>query len=224
MTAMLPLVRNDSLIITFYAELLMTTLYFSPLSQHSRRVVSLLEEVGIPYEAKLVDMMKGEHVSAEFLAINPNHQVPTLVDGDLKLHESNTILRYLCAKHALVDWYPEDLTARAEVEQWLDWTQCRMSPAVVNIVFNRVFMGEKGDKSAIERGISTMKELNQILDQALEGKDFITGNKPTIADLALASNIFHLGLAKEIPTQSNIQAWYGRICKMEGFKKSLPNM
>ncbi len=221
---MLASVRNDSVVITFYPEPHMSTLYFSPLSQHSRRVVSLLEEAGIPYEPKLVDMMKGEFLSAEFIAINPNHQVPTLVDGDLKLHESHAILRYLCIKHDLLDWYPEGLAARAQVEQWLDWTQCRMSPAVVDIVFNRVFLAEKGDKTAIERGLNTMKELNLILDKALEGQDFITGGKPTIADLALASNIFHLGLAKEIPTLSNIQAWYGRMCEMEGFKKSLPNM
>ena len=125
----------------------MYLLYHFPQSQHARRVVSLLEEAGLEYELRHVAMDKGEHRSAAYLAINPNHQVPTLVDGDVTIHESNAILRYLCAKHRLNAWYPEDLPARAKVEQWLDWNQCRLSPAVVDIVLNSVFLGAAGDRA-----------------------------------------------------------------------------
>ena len=200
----------------------MYKLYLHPYSQHSRRVVSLLEETGLEYEPIPVDLANGEHMSAEYLAINPNHQVPTLIDGDIKLHESNAILRYLCAKHALTDWYPDDLPARAVVEQWLDWAQCRQGPAVINIVFNRVFLGDKGDQKAIESGLKQMVELSGILEKDLAGKVFLAGDKPTIADLAIASNLFQLGLAKEMPDSENIQGWYGRVCELEGYRKSLP--
>jgi glutathione S-transferase len=200
----------------------MYKLYLHPFSQHSRRVVSLLEEAGLEYEPIPVDLANGEHVSADYLAINPNHQVPTLVDGDIKLHESNAILRYLCVKHALTDWYPDDLPARAAVEQWLDWTQCRLGPAVVAIVFNRLFMGDKGDQEAIARGLEQMVELSDNLEKELAGKMFLAGDRPTIADLALASNLFQLGMAKEMPGSENIQGWYGRISELEGFRKSLP--
>lgn len=199
-------------------------LYFTPISQHSRRVVSLLEQENIPYEAQFVDMMKGEYLSEAFLAINPNHQVPVLVDGDLKIFESNAILRYICGKYQLEHWYPSDPVARARVDQWLDWTQCRLSPAVVDIVLNRVFMKEEGDVEAIDRGIKQMEELSSILEQALEGQPYLAGDQPTIADLALASNIFHLSLADEAPESNNIRAWYDRISSLEGFRKSLPDM
>ncbi len=202
----------------------MITLFHSPISQHSRRVVSLLEEANIPYDAKLVDMMKGEYLSPEFLAINPNHQVPTLIDGDIKIHESNAILRYLCNKHELTQWYPTDLANRAAVEQWLDWSQCQMSPAVVDIVLNKVFLQEKGDAAAIERGRGKMQELTAILDQHLAGQDFLCGQQATIADLALASNVFHLGLAEERPDTTSINDWYGRMSELKGFQKSLPKM
>ena len=201
----------------------MYKLYLHPYSQHSRRVVSLLEEAGLEYEPILVDLLNGEHTSVQFLAINPNHQVPTLVDGDIRLHESNAILRYLCAKHALTDWYPEDLPARASVEQWLDWAQCRFGPAVIDIVFNRVILGDKGDQAAIARGLKQMVELSDILEQHLEEKAFLAGDRPTIADLALASNLFQLGLANEVPDSKNIQGWYGRVSALEGFRKSLPS-
>jgi glutathione S-transferase len=91
----------------------MYILYHFPYSQHARRVVSLMEEAGLPYELRHVDMAKGAHRSAEYLAINPNHQVPTLIDGEIKLHESNAILRYLCVKHGLNAWYPQELPLRA---------------------------------------------------------------------------------------------------------------
>ena len=82
----------------------MYILYHFPYSQHARRVVSLLEAAHLPYTLHPINMAQGEHLSAAYLAINPNHQIPTLVDGDLKIHESNAILRYLCNKHGLADW------------------------------------------------------------------------------------------------------------------------
>lgn len=202
----------------------MITLYQFPYSQHSRRVVSLLEEAGIEYNNQTVNMMEGEHMSPAFLEINPNHQVPTLVDEDVKIHESNAILRYLCEKYELTNWYPKGLAERANVEQWLDWIQCQMSPSVVAIVFNTMFAGDKADQKAISDGQEKLLELSLILENALEGKAFLGGEVSTIADLALASNIFHLGLVKQIPESQNIQAWYQRISALEGFKKSLPEM
>src|SRR5262245_8386478 len=142
----------------------MYVLYHFPQSQHARRVVSLMEEAGLEYELRHVAMDKGAHRSPEYLAVNPNHQVPTLIDGGVKIHESNAILRYLCAKHRLTTWYPEDLPSLAKVEQWLDWNQCRLSPAVVDIVLNKVFLGAAGDRHAIERGLSRLAELWSTLE------------------------------------------------------------
>jgi glutathione S-transferase len=200
----------------------MYILYHYPSSQHARRVVSLLEAAGLPYELRHVDMANGEHLSAAYLAVNPNHQVPTLRDGELTIHESNAILRYLCQKHALTDWYPADLAHRARVDQWLDWNQCRLSPAVIDIVRNRVFLGEKGDMAAIARGEAKLKELGPILDAGLATHDYLAGAKPTIADLSVASNLFQLGLAKAAPAGERTAAWYRRMGAIEAFRKSLP--
>ncbi len=98
----------------------MYTLYHFPYSQHARRIVSLLEENNLPYQVRHVAMDTNEHLSAEFLNINPNHQVPILQEGDFYLSESNAILRYLCNKHELNNWYPHEAKARAKVDQWLD--------------------------------------------------------------------------------------------------------
>ena len=200
----------------------MYVLYFHPFSQHTRRVVALLEEAGLDYRTEIVDLQSGAHMAPDYLAINPNHQVPTLVDGDIKIHESNAILRYLCVKHGLDDWYPSDLKTRAAVEQWLDWGQCRLAPAVIDIVFNSLFAGPRADKAAIARGQERLAELAPMLEAALEGRDYLTGDQPTIADLAVWANVFHLTLAKAAPETPNIAAWLARMSARPACARALP--
>ena len=202
----------------------MYKLYHFPYSQHARRVHSLLAQADLPYELIHVAMDQEEYLSPNYIRLNPNHQIPTLIDEEtgVKIHESNAILRYLCVKHALRDWYPVDLKPRALTEQWLDWNQCRMSPSVVDIVLNTVFMGPDGDKEAIRRGQDRMPELGDILNDGLADQDYLAGDKPTIADLSVASNIFHLCLADAMPDRPNINAWYARISQLPGFQQSLP--
>jgi len=200
----------------------MLILYHHPYSQHARRVVALLEEAGIGYELRHVALEQGEHRTPEFLAINPNHQVPALVDGDVAIYESNAILRYLCVKHGLSEWYPNDPGARAVIEQWLDWNQCRLFPSVRDIVLNKAFLGDAGDAAAIRRGEENMTELLPILGAGLEGRVFLAGETPTIADLAVASNVTQLGFADVAPTPANVENWYKRVCEIAGFWKSLP--
>lgn len=200
----------------------MYTLYHFPYSQHARRVVSLLEEANLPYQLKHVAMDNGEHLLASYLTINPNHQVPTLVDGSFTLFESNAILRYLATKHKLTRWYPEDIKEKACVDQWLDWNQCRLAPNVVDIVLNTVFLGADGDKSAVKRGQERIVELFKILDDALGKTAYVAGDHATIADLSVASNIFQLSLAEVALPGKHLNAWYKKMMEVAGFKKSLP--
>lgn len=200
----------------------MYELYLSPLSQHARRVVSLLEEAGIDYTPKPVAVEKGEHMSPQYLAINPNHQVPALkVDGEVLL-ESNTIMRFLCDRHGLDTWYPKDTMQRARVDQWLDWNQCRLATPVTQLVINKVILGDKGDKQAIAQAEQKLPEVFGVLESHLADRSFVGGDKPTIADLSIASNVFQLGFADAVPKTPNIAAWFGRINELEGFRASLP--
>jgi glutathione S-transferase len=201
-------------------EPMMYILYHNPYSQHGRRVVALMEHVGLAYETRHVALEKGEHMSPSYLAINPNHQVPTFLDGDLKLFESNAVLRYLCEKHSLTDWYPKEPARRALIDQWLDWNQCRLGPAVVDIVLNKVFLGPKADPQAITRGEARVAELTPILGAALEDSAFLVGDAPTIADLSMASNITQLDFAGAVPQHPRIGAWFKRVGALEGVKRA----
>ena len=202
----------------------MYTLYFHPYSQHSRRVVALLDACRLPYEPRLVALENGEHMSDAYLAVNPNHQVPTLVDGDLVLHESTAILRYLCNRHRLDDWYPTGLGRRAMVDQWTDWGQSRMAPAVFDIVFNSVFAApDARDLDAVKLGKTVMTELVPLMETALGEANWIAATPgPSIADLVLGSNITQLGLAGWRPAGGRIKAWYARLCEVKAFADTLP--
>ena len=198
----------------------MYVLHYHPASPAARRVVALFEEVGLAYELKHVALERGEHMSPAYLAVNPNHQVPTLVDGQVVIHESNAILRYLSHKHGLTDWYPADLARRAQVEQWLDWTQCRLFPAMVDIVLNKVFLGPDGDAQAIARGEARLAELAPILEAALAANPYLAGETPTIADLSAASCITQLGLASAQPRLPAVTAWFERVGKLDGVRRA----
>lgn len=199
----------------------MYSLYQFPMSPASRRVISLLAHCDLPFELRNVDMMSGQHMAAEYLAVNPNHQVPTLIDGDLKIHESNAILRYLCNRHGLESWYPADDRKRATVDQWLDWTQCRFVPTMRDIVLNEVFLGDKGDKAAAQRGRENLRELFQILESGMV-KPFLVGDVPTIADLSLAQCVYQLTLAGIHARPPKTEQWYERVSQLKGFQASLP--
>jgi glutathione S-transferase len=200
----------------------MLTAYIHPYSQHSRRVLALLEIAGADYKTEVVALDEGEHMSPAFLAVNPNHQVPALIDNGLTLSESNAILRYLCGKFELTDWYPPELGKRAIVDQWLDWNQCRLSRPVIDIVLNKVFLGDEGDRDAIVRGEADLVELGALLAKHLSVNTWLAGDGPTIADLSVASNITQLGLADAIPDRPPIHDWYARVCEIEGFRNTLP--
>jgi glutathione S-transferase len=208
------------LISTFMLSQPLYILYHHPYSQHSRRVVALLEEAGLDYELRHVTLDRGEQMSPTYLAINPNHQVPVMIDGEVTIFESNAILRYVCHKHRLSDWYPEELARRALVEQWLDWNQCHLAPAVIGIVFNKIILGPKGDREAIARGEARLAELAPILEAGLKGRAFLSGETPTIADLSVASNFTQLGLAGIMPQLPEIDAWFERVGALEGVKRS----
>lgn len=200
----------------------MYTLYHFPFSQHSRRVIALLIQADLPYETQIVDLATDAHRAPEYLKINPNHQVPALADGDFVLTESNAILRYLCRKHRLTDWYPEDATRQALADQWLDWTQCQLGPAVVDIVLNSVFLGPHGDADGIARGKAVLADVTPVLAERLWTCPYLTGSTPTIADLAVGSCIFHLGYADMRPDDAPIRRWYERMLDVDGFRLSEP--
>ena len=168
-------------------------LYYHPLSQPSRAVLALLNIGKIKYEAKIVDLMKGEHKQPEFLAINSFGTVPALTHGSLSLGESNAVLQYLC------EAYPKELEKyggatigeKALVNQYLSWYQGTFRPALIRLV--RLNMNARMTQTKLKK--ADVADAKMKMDLALDflekhlsgGSLFICGDQLTIADLL----IFH---------------------------------
>lgn len=189
-------------------------------SGNVQKVVFLLEELGTPYRREDYGRQFNNTQDAAYLKLNPNGKVPTLVDEDMVVWESNTILRYLCNKLNKSSLYPADPAARSEVERWMDWLL-----ASVNYHYVAVFKDSK--KAANERAASfetDAKELAaqlSILDGAMAGKPWIAGKDFTIADIALGP-IMHrcLDFPIALPALSNLKAWREKLRERPAFKKA----
>ena len=104
-------------------------LYDAQVNVNSRKIFAVARELDLPIELMRLDMMAGEHKRPEFLKLNPNGKVPTLVDGSFAVWESNAIMLYLVQKHGKSKLLPTELKARAEVDQWLFWQTAHLQAA-----------------------------------------------------------------------------------------------
>ena len=190
-------------------------LYRHALSGHSHRAQLLLSLLGLDAELVDVDLAAGEHKQAEFLARNRFGQVPVLEDGDNVIADSNAILVYLAEKYdTSKTWSPVDPVAAAEVQGFLSQAagQIAYGPAAARLV--NVFGAALDHKRAIE----IAHNLLGILESHLEGRDWLVGNNPTIADVA---NYAYLAHAPEgdvsLQNYPNVRNWLGRIAALPGF-------
>ena len=99
-------------------------------SSNVQKVLWCCDELGLAYEREDVGGSFGKNRDPEYLALNPNGLVPTIIDDGFVLWESNSIIRYLAAKHGRGTLYPEDLRARALAERWMDWQLSVLGPAI----------------------------------------------------------------------------------------------
>ncbi|WP_119299463.1 glutathione S-transferase family protein [Dongia deserti] len=189
-------------------------------SGNVQKVIFLLEELGAPYTREDYGRQFNNTQDAAYLKLNPNGKVPTLVDGDVVVWESNTILRYVCNKLNNTALYPADPAARTEVERWMDWLL-----ASVNYHYVAVFKDSK--KPANERAATfeaDAKELAaqlSILDGAMAGRKWIAGSNFALTDIALGP-ILHrcLDFPIALPALSNLKAWREKLKERPAFKKA----
>jgi glutathione S-transferase len=202
-------------------------LYMNLMSPNVRRVRLTAAVLGMTLEEKKLDFAKGEHKNPEYLALNPNGAVPTLVDGDFVLTESRAIMQYLAAKKPESGLLPAGERERAEITRWQFWDASHFSPQVGTLAFQKLFkpmmgMGEP-DAHKIEEALAGFRRFAAVLNQRLEGKQYVVGNTLTLADLTLASSLMYAKQSDaplaEFP---HVQAWFTRMSDMDAWKKTNP--
>lgn len=189
-------------------------LYTHPLSGHSHRAVLFLSLLGAPAEIVEVDLASGAHKQPEFLKINRFGQVPVLVDGTVTIADSNGILVYLAKKLGRSDWLPESPAEAAAVQRWLSVAagQIAFGPAAARLI--TVF----GAKFNAEEVIARAHAVLTLIDGELAGQPWITGSRPTIADVALYSYIARAPEGNvDLAGYPQLRQWLARIEALPGF-------
>lgn len=160
-------------------------LYYHPLSGHAHRARLFLSLLGVPFDLIEVDLAAGAHKSADYLRLNRFGQVPVLDDDGVIIADSNAILVYVARKYARTDWLPEDAAGTAAVQRWLSVAagQIAFGPAAARLI--NVFGAGFSAEEVIGRSIAVL----EVLEAELDGRTWITANRPTIADVALYSYI-----------------------------------
>lgn len=191
------------------------TLYRHPLSGHAHRVEVFLSILGLEANIVDVDLMSGAQKQAEFLAKNTFGQVPVLVDGDVTLSDSNAIIFYLAKKYdATNSWFPENLVAAAEVQRFLSVAAGRVAsgPAAARLI---TLFGAQMDPVST---ISASHSILTLIDTHLNGKSWLVGDKPTIADIANYAYIAHAPEGNvSLASYPHINAWLAQIEALPGF-------
>jgi glutathione S-transferase len=163
-----------------------------------------LEELGVPYEFILLDMMAGEHRQPAFLAINPMGKVPAIVDGDVKLWESGAILLYLVEKYG---GSPLTLEQRAELAQWVLFANATLGPGI--------FVEASREKE--------MPRLFAPLNERLTNQLFMMGDTFTVVDVAVGSMLAYMPMMLKIDFADYpaLQSYVKRLTERSAFQKTI---
>lgn len=166
------------------------------------KVSILLEETGLPYEVHRVSFDAKDQFSPEFLSLSPNNKIPAILDPNgpegkpLGLFESGAILVYLASKAG--KFLPADTAGRYETLQWIMFQMGGIGPMFGQLGFFHKFAGKDyEDKRPRDRYAEESKRLLNVLDQRLEGRDWVMGDEYTIADIAI------------LPWVRNLVGFYG---------------
>ncbi|WP_434560038.1 glutathione S-transferase family protein [Pseudomonas sp. R1-6] len=193
-------------------------------SSNVRKALWCAEELGLAYEAIDAGGAFGVVDTPQYRAKNPNGRVPMLEDEGFVLWESNTIVRYLAARHASGSaWYPDDVQARAKAEKWMDWTTSSFAAP-----FRTVFWGvlrtpsEQQDWVAIKAAIKECDDLLAMVDQALAEQPYLGGEEIGMGDIPLGSFIYAwFEMPIERAALPNLQAWYARLRQRPAYQKAV---
>lgn len=164
----------------------MTIKIYGPAASRAARALWIAHELDIPFEHIAMEMKNLK--TPEYLKVNPNGKVPTLVDGDFKLFESMAINIYLAAKHGKDGFYPSSLEDQAICLQWSFWGMTEVEKPLLTILID-MFMTppDKRRPEAVAEAQRTLPKPFAVLDGALEGREYLLGSTFTVADLNLAS-------------------------------------
>jgi glutathione S-transferase len=198
--------------------------YYAP---HSSAVRThwALEELGVPYEGVKLDLKAGDTKRPEFLKLNPNGKVPTLVDGGVIYYESAAINIYLGEKYGVTRglWPAAGTPGHGLAMSWLVWSAATLLEAAGRIMYNTMpeIPDDLKNAGQAEKGRKDFEALLGQLDAHLDGKPYLTGASFTLADAHVAADMwwYQMGLVPDLGKWPNLKGWVERCMGRPAFKR-----
>lgn len=187
-------------------------LYYALFSPPSRACIITAKLIGLDLDLKVVDFLKKEHLSLDFLKLNPQHQIPVFVDTDGEVYvDSHAIICFMVSKYAKNDQlYSKDLKRRAHIDHLLHFENGVLFQVIIDIVGRNIYGGEAEFNP---RSLELCHSAYAILEQFLEKGSFVVGNELSVADVSIHATLITLDLLVPVDQERypQINAWLGRM-------------
>ncbi len=182
-------------------------------SVNVQKVMWTVAELDLPHERIDVGGAFGGVDTDEYRALNPNGLIPTLEDEAAVVWESHAIVRYLAAKYGSGSLWSEEPARRAQADMWMDWAQTSVLPDLTTVFFGLVRIpSAKRDLPGINSAAERLGKTYGVLERALEGRAFLTGDSLSMGDIPLGSTLYrYFDLEISRPSLPNVEAWYERL-------------
>lgn len=192
-------------------------------SVNVQKVLWCCDELELSYERVDAGGTFGGTRKPEYLAMNPTGLIPTIRDDGFTLWESNSIVRYLAAKHGAGTLWPEDPAARALAEKWMDYQL-----GTVWVSFRAAFLGlvrtppEERDLDQIRASLESTEAALAILDAHLASEDYVAGVNLTVGDIALGTTVYRwLNMDIQRPKMPNLETWHERLSNRTAYQTNV---
>ena len=204
-------------------------LYHHPFSFNARRAVLTALHLSAPVELVTVDMTRREHLTPEFLRMNPNHKLPVLEDGGFYLWESYAIMQYLADSTPDQSVLPREARPRADVNRWLFWCAQHFSAAIGILNWEHAVKGLIGlggpNPAEVKRGEQLFNPLAAVLDAQLARRSWVCGLELTLADFAIAAPLGDAAAARlPLEPHTHIHRWLQQVKALPAWKQAAPHL
>ena len=202
-------------------------LYIFPPSGRALGVMALKNHLALDCDVQPIDLSRGDQLTPQYLALNPNTKIPTLEDDGFVLWESNAILFYMAAKQRDSGLWPSDLKGQADVLRWLAWESAHWDAESYGMVAyeksSKTVLGlGPPDPAFIARGERNFTRFAAVLDASLRGKTWLIGERLTIADFSVGGLVPSAErLALPVGNFPEILRWYRGLATLPAWRDAV---
>jgi glutathione S-transferase len=190
-------------------------------SVNVQKAMWCIGELGLAHERIDAGLEHGKNDEAWYLALNPNGRVPLLQDGDFTLWESNSIVRYLCAKHDFGGLYPASPETRGDAERWMDWQLSTLVRPVSIVFWNLIRTAPaKRDAKAISAATAETASALELLDGHLAARRFVAGERFSMGDIPVGATVYRWLALPDVASAPlpALREWQARLAERPAFR------